>query len=77
MIQNYEKKILKLNAPLRGLPVGAKVPIKVDKDGTPVERYWRDRLKDAKKDMCVEFVGKKSSSRTSTQKTTEVNKDVD
>lgn len=80
MIEKYEKKVLQLNAPLRGLPVGAKVPIKVDKDGTPVDRYWRDRLKEATKDKCVEFVGKKSTTRTATASTptkTEVNKDVD
>lgn len=66
MIEGYEKKVLKLNAPLRGLPDGAKVTIKVDKDGTPVDRYWRDRLKDAKNDQCVEFI-KKRSGRTNPQ----------
>ncbi len=66
MIENYEKKVLKLNAPLRGLPKGAEVKVKVDKKGTPVDLYWRNRLKDAKTDKCVEFVGKKSSSKSST-----------
>lgn len=66
MIENYERKVLKLNAPLRGYQAGAEVKIKVDKKGTPIDRYWRDRLKDAQTDKCVEFVGKKSSSRSST-----------
>ena len=76
MIQNYEKRVLKLNAPLRGYPAGTEVKIKVDSQGTPVERYWRDRLNDAEKDKCVEFVGKKTSTKPTT-KLTEVKKDVD
>ena len=76
MIDKYEKKVIKLNAPLRGLPKGAKVKIEVDAKGTPTERYWRDRLKDAKTDKCVEFV-KKGTSNPSTPNKQEVKKDVD
>ena len=68
MIEKYEKKVLKLNAPLRGLPDGAEVKVKVDKKGTPIDRYWRDRLKDAKTDQCVEWLGKKAPAKTSTSK---------
>ena len=62
------KKKLKLNAPLRGYPAGTVLPITVDNKGVPTERYWRDRLKDAKKDKCVEFVG--SEKKTTPPKST-------
>lgn len=60
------KKSIKLNAPLRGHPSGAVIRIEVDKEGTPLERYWRDRFKDAKIDNCVEWVGKKASTKPNT-----------
>lgn len=63
MIEKYQTKQLKLNADLRGHRSGQVIPIKVrGKVGSPVDRYWRDRLKDAKIDKCVEFVTKKSGS---------------
>ena len=71
-----KKRTIKLNAPLRGYPEGAEIQIKVDKAGTPLERYWRDRFKDSKIDNCVEFVGKKSAEK-SNAKTTEVKRNVD
>ncbi len=49
---------LKLNAPLRGHPKDIIIPIRTDETGIPVDRYWRDRLKDAKIDGCVEFLNK-------------------
>lgn len=59
MIKNYENKKLKLNTPLAGMPAGAEVKIAVDKDGIPVDKYWRRRLADSKKDGCVELVEEK------------------
>ena len=61
MISNYENKSIsvKLNSDLRGLKTGTVVKIKVDKEGTPKERYWRDRMKDAKTDNCIEVIKKK------------------
>lgn len=61
MITKYEDKSLKLNVPLRGHKADVEVKIKTDKDGTPVDRYWRDRVKDAAIDGCVEFVEKKTT----------------
>jgi len=61
-----DKKTIKLNAPLRGYAEGTEIPIKVDAKGTPLERYWRDRFKDAEKDNCVKFVSKKHVGRPST-----------
>ena len=54
------KRSIKLNAPLRGYAAGTVLPIEVDKEGTPLDRYWRDRFKDAKIDNCVEFASKKA-----------------
>ncbi|MEE9159929.1 MAG: hypothetical protein V3U60_16280 [Gammaproteobacteria bacterium] len=48
-------KELLLNVPLRDLPSGHKITIPFDGD-MPVERYWRDRLRDAETDNCVEVV---------------------
>lgn len=61
MIKDYENKRLKirLNTPLRGLPEGVEKYIKVDENGIPHERYWRDRFKDAKTDNCIEVIKKK------------------
>lgn len=57
-------KYLQLNADLGGKKKGEIIRIectKVVEKGKetryiPIERYWRDRLKDAKTDNCVEFV---------------------
>lgn len=58
MLKHLENKRLEiaLNQPLRGLPKGRKLKIKVDKNNVPLERYWRDRLKDAKIDNCIEII---------------------
>ena len=34
------------------------VQVEADKNGTPLEKFWRDRIKDAKHDNCVEVVKK-------------------
>lgn len=72
MITNYETKDLKLNANLRGLRIGNVIKIKVDKDGTIVDRYWRSRMKDSAIDNCVEFVEKKKSIKRKTEVTDHV-----
>lgn len=52
---------IKLLKPLRGHLVGTIKTIHVDENGIPLERYWRDRLKDAPIDGCIEIVKKKKS----------------
>jgi hypothetical protein len=32
------------------------VTVKCDRNGIPLERFWRNRLRDAKTDNCVEVV---------------------
>lgn len=59
MINNYMTKKLKLNAELAGHPSGSIITIKTDKVGIPLDRYWRDRIKDAKIDECVKILSKK------------------
>jgi hypothetical protein len=56
MMKGFENKALKINKPVGGYPAGAVIKIKVDSAGVPVKKYWRDRLKDAARDECVEFV---------------------
>ena len=55
MIKEYENKKLKLNTSLGKYPKGMVIDIKVDKAGTPLDKYWRDRIKDSTIDNCVEF----------------------
>lgn len=47
---------LKINKRVKGHAVGAVVDVPVDADGTPLDKFWRRRLKDAKIDECVEVV---------------------
>jgi hypothetical protein len=48
-------KKLKLNVPLRGKPANTVVTVEVDHEGTPIDKFWRNRVKDAKTDNCVEW----------------------
>lgn len=63
MVKNYSTKMIKLNAPLAGHEKGSIIPIKVHKDGTPVEKYWRDRKKDSKIDKCIELIKPEKESK--------------
>lgn len=54
---------LKLNAPLYGLAAGSVVEVQTAADGHPVDRRWRDRLRDARIDNCVEIVQSKTKAK--------------
>lgn len=56
MIKKYATKQLQINANIGGHKKDTAISIDVDKNGTPIVRYWRDRIKDAKIDNCVEFI---------------------
>lgn len=57
-----KKKIaITINKPIRGYLIGSVVKIKVDENGIPLDRYWRDRLKDAPIDGCISIIKKKKS----------------
>lgn len=47
---------IKINKPFPDYQVGQIVTIQVDGDGTPLDYFWRRRLKDAKIDSCCEIV---------------------
>lgn len=60
---------LKVNNEALQLMYGAEIEIDVSKTGVPLKRYWRNRLRDAKIDNCVEVVeGKKPSAKVKTEK---------
>lgn len=70
MITEYENKAFKeykqkirLNAPLKQYPSGHVLSIDTDKDGVPLSRYWRDRLKDAQEDGCIELIKEQKRSK--------------
>jgi hypothetical protein len=46
-----------------GKTAGAVVDVKC-KNGVPVDKYWRGRLKDAEIDGCVSILGKKKEKAT-------------
>lgn len=47
---------LKLNQPMAGYEAGREVTIQTDRNGVPLEKFWRRRIRDAKIDNCVEVV---------------------
>lgn len=47
---------IKINKAIRGYQPGAIIKIKTDRHGVPLERYWRDRMKDAPIDGCIEII---------------------
>ncbi len=50
-------KKLKINSNfISGFKEGDVVDIQVDSDDTPIDPFWRKRLKDAQVDKCCEFV---------------------
>lgn len=60
---------LKVNNEALKLMYGAEIEIDVSKTGVPLTRYWRNRLRDAKIDNCVEVVeDKKTSTKVKTEK---------
>lgn len=58
MLKDYENKKVSIviKKPVRGFPEGTAIKVRVDKNGIPLERYWRDRFKDSKIDFCLEIV---------------------
>lgn len=68
MFKDYENKAMtqyktkiRLNAPLRGHNQGETIQIDTDKEGVPIAKYWRDRLKDAQIDDCIELIKEKTN----------------
>ena len=51
-----KKMRFKLNVPLQGMPIGAFISLQVDRNGTPIDKYWRNRFLDASYDGCIEAI---------------------
>ena len=49
----------KSDVPLHGLQPGKVIQIEVKGNGSPKDKHWRRRLRDAKIDGCVEIVEEK------------------
>lgn len=41
---------------IAGFKAGQEIPVTIDQDGTPIEKFWRRRLRDALRDQCCEVV---------------------
>ena len=49
----------KTNVVLHGLKPGEKMQIAVDRNGLPLDRNWRRRMKDSEIDGCIEVIQEK------------------
>lgn len=47
---------IKVNTNLGEIEAGSVIEVLADESGTPLEKYWRRRLKDAEVDNCCELV---------------------
>lgn len=47
---------IKLNTDLNGFKKNRIIDIKADSEGTAIDPFWRERLKDSEIDNCVEIV---------------------
>ena len=50
---------IKLNVDMLKFKAGRVLNIEVDQNNIPIDQFWRNRLKDAEIDNCVEIVNKK------------------
>lgn len=58
---------LKLNRSLNGISAGTEIKINASRSGIPIDIFWRKRLRDSKRDNCVEVV-KESESQSEVTK---------
>ena len=49
---------LKINKPIHGHPSGSTVRVQADDASVPLDKFWRDRIRDAEIDDCVTVVKK-------------------
>jgi len=56
-MSNIQVKVL---SDIPGYKTGQIIFVKVDSHGTPLDKFWRRRLKDAKTDNCLEVIKPKS-----------------
>lgn len=53
---------LKLNTDLGGHKAGQTITV-IDRDGVPIDIFWRNRLKDSERDNCVTMVKSKTTKK--------------
>ena len=58
---------IKINKQMHGYPPGFTARVPVDDNDVPLDKVWRDRLRDAEIDACVEIVDQKPSRKTPTK----------
>lgn len=58
----------KSDVTLHGLEPGGRLKIKVDRDGLPLDRNWRRRMKDSEIDGCIEVVKEKKEKKAKKSK---------
>jgi len=61
---------LKLNKSIKGFKKGKVLSLPAHRDGLPIDRFWRERLKDSELDNCCEVVKtkKKTPSKSKPEK---------
>ncbi len=67
-MSNIQVKVL---SDIPGYKTGQTIFVKVDSLGTPLDKFWRRRLKDAKTDNCLEVI-KPSQKKSSKSKYSKV-----
>lgn len=55
-----------LKTPQGTYKAGETILIEADKEGTPLNHFWRNRLKDSSLDHCVEVISKYKKSKSET-----------
>ena len=69
---------LKINFDALNYKSGDIIKIDCTEDGIPLDKFWRDRLQDSKRDKCVEVVSnesKKQEPKEQTEKSEKINDD--
>lgn len=59
---------VKVNKTIPGYPVGVSVIVRINAKGIPLEKFWRDRLRDAETDDCIEIQKPKPKTKQDTPK---------
>ena len=54
MNRKTKNKMFTLNTSLRGHAIGTRLNLEVDNKGVVKDRYWRERIKDAETDNCIQ-----------------------
>lgn len=70
----FVKRKILLNKTISKYTEGTELDIRCDKNGIPLEKFWRDRLKESEKDGCITLITEKpKKSKPKKEKTTEDN----